>query len=181
MGIANAAKIRGFMSEYELRWLAKMASRSKVIIEVGCFHGRTTRCLADNSDENAKIYAIDPWPGAIFDEYGKIALNSGTYVLEQFCENLNGYINCGKVIPVRTKFQDWETNIKADFIFIDGDHLHDAFEADIKKALSLISEDGVIAGHDYGNSSWPAVKKLTNQYFPEVQNTEGLIWSNRRF
>ena len=46
--INRAQKIDGFISDGELHWLAEEAMTHKTIIEVGSWHGRSSRSIADN-------------------------------------------------------------------------------------------------------------------------------------
>ncbi len=170
--IEKALSVKGYMSEPELQWLAERAVDAKVIVEIGCYYGRSTRALADNTE--GKVYCIDPWPGAILNQYGKIAISSGNYVFQSFQNNLKDHINSGKVIVHRGTVKDFDLIDDADFIFIDGDHLKVPFEDDLEFAERLIKK-GIISGHDYGNIDWPAVKQLVDKNYSKV-NTEGFIW-----
>jgi SAM-dependent methyltransferase len=170
--IEHALKTKGFMSEPELQWLAERAVESKVIVEIGCYYGRSTRALADNT--KGRVYCIDPWPGPLLNQYGKIAVASGNYVYKQFLRSFDDYIKADKVIVHRGTVKDFPYDIEPDFIFIDGNHLEPAVQDDLKFALTILKH-GIIAGHDYANPDWPAVKKLVDMTFPTI-GTEGHIW-----
>lgn len=170
--IEKALAIKGFMSEPELQWLAQRARESEVIVEIGCFYGRSTRALADNT--KGKVYCIDPWPGAVWNIYGNIAISSGEFVFKKFQENLKDHIESSKVIVHRGIITDFPVKISPDFIFIDGDHLFEGFKTDLEWAIKIVKK-GIISGHDYDNRDWPAVKELVDTHFPII-GREGYIW-----
>jgi len=173
--IENALEIKGYMSVAELQWLAERAAESKVIVEIGSYYGRSARALADNT--RGKVYCIDPWPGPVLNEYGNIAISSGNFVFEQFKKNLGDHIQTGKVIFHRGTVEDFPFEIEPDFVFIDGNHLEKPFRTDLEFANKLVKK-GVISGHDYENTDWPAVKKVVDETYPEIERKE-FIWSVR--
>ena len=179
VNIEKALALTGWMSERELTWLAESASKCKVIVEFGCYHGRSTRALADNS--NGTIYAVDPWNGDYPNEFGEILPNVNTFVLPQFKRNLADHIITGRVIPCRAFSFGFNLplGIKADMVFIDGDHRYESVVKDINKALSLLNDGGIIAGHDYGCPGWPGVEKAVLEKFGPV-NIEDSIWWTRK-
>jgi predicted O-methyltransferase YrrM len=171
----------GWMSLGELSFLAKIASilePSSTIFEIGCLCGRSSRVLADNSPKDAKIYCIDPWDYKIYTETTQyFIVNEVTYV--DFCINLNDHIESGKVIPIKSKWEDFEPPEKADFIFIDGNHSINAVEHDIKKAMKYIKQGGIIAGHDYTN--FGGVNSTVNKLIPKDEiGVEESIWWTRK-
>src|SRR5688572_13240883 len=108
LSIDRAKWLLGWMSDGELSYLSEIANELKpdsVIFEIGSFCGRSSRVLADNSDDSCKIYCIDPWNYEIpmWDIYGNvmepIVVDDSTYM--QFCQNLMSHIFDGKVVPIR--------------------------------------------------------------------------------
>jgi len=176
--ISKALQIGGWMSERELTWLAKTVENCKTIVEFGCFHGRSTRALADNSPSDAKIWAVDPWNGEYKTDEGHQVAHVDTYCLPYFKRNLKDHIDSGKVIVSRGFSHNFTSPYAMDFVFIDGDHTYKGITRDIKKAIELISNNGIIAGHDYGHSRWTAVKEVVDQTFKNVE-IEDMIWSVR--
>lgn len=175
LALHRAKSIYGWMSDAELEFLAHVAFDSKVIFEIGCFQGRSTRVLGDNVRDY--VVAIDPWGTDNYDAYEHGVLyetNQDTF--NMFYCNLHDLIKRNKVVPVRKKWADHYPDTKADFIFIDGDHRYDSVIADIRKASCWIKSGGIIAGHDYA-MGWPGVVKAVNDSFPaEKINVAGTIW-----
>lgn len=170
--IENALDIRGFMSPYELQWLAERAVDASVIVEIGSFHGRSTRALADNT--KGKVYCIDPWPGVMPNTFGNVAIASGNYAFRQFQKNLADHLATGRVVVHRGTVDDIVLIDNPDFVFIDGNHLLEPFRKDLEWADKAVIS-GIISGHDYGNADWPAVKQLVDEKYPEIGRT-GFIW-----
>ncbi len=169
--IKKALEITGWMSEEELTWLAKRAKECKIIVEFGCFMGRSTRALADNTD--GIIYAVDPWNG-------NYQGNINTYVLPEFKKNLSDHIESGKVIPVRNFSVNFELKDKVDLVFIDGDHSYKGVINDLKKGIDLLRIDGILCGHDYANPVIPEVKKAINDSLL-LEGVVDTIWWTRKY
>lgn len=172
MNLGRALKIYGWMSGPELQFLAYTAAKSNNILEIGSYQGRSTRAMADNS--TAKITCVDPWDGKSQIYNGRIHSNGSNEDYSRFWMNLYEYVN-RNVIPVRKKFEQFETSEKFDFIFIDAIHEYDALKADISRALPLLTDGGILAGHDY-QKGWPGVIKCVDELFPRKQLVD-TIWS----
>lgn len=168
------------MSGPELQFLAEIANRSNNILEVGSYKGRSTRALADNT--NGKVNVVDPWDGkyqyyadknCINKARGAYHENGNNEVYADFCINLYSHINNGKVIINRMNFNEFKTNEKFDFIFIDAIHEYEALKGDIAHALTMMDK-GILAGHDY-MIAWPGVVKAVDEIFPLAPKHE-TIW-----
>lgn len=174
VNLEKALSIGGWMSEQELTWLASEARNCKKIVEFGVLHGRTTRALADNAPNGAKIWAVDPWKGDyIYEDGSKVPIN--TYVMPYFIQNLKDHIDLHRVIPVRIFSYQFSLPFEVDMVFIDGDHRYETVVKDIKKAYELVRNGGIISGHDYNHPAWPGVKQAVDELIGNVQ-TEGHIW-----
>lgn len=175
--LERAKAIDGWMSNSELEWLARMAKGKTVIIEFGCYMGRSTRALADNS--SGLVFAVDPWTDEYFDKDGKKAKILRTDSYEQFKANLADVIRSGQVEMIRCKSSEFpmiEEGI-ADFVFIDGDHRYEEVKKDILIAQKLVRFGGVIAGHDYTYvSDWPGVKQAVDEFYPDVNQCDSIWW-----
>ena len=163
------------MTERELVWLATAALGCDRIVEFGCFHGRSTRALADNCSDKTKIWAVDPWNGDYFTESGENLRTINSFVLPIFRENLKDHILSGKVIPVHKFSTSFSLPFEVDMVFIDGDHRYETVKKDIHKAMSLVRVGGIISGHDYGHPMWTGVKKASDELLGSV-NIEDTIW-----
>ncbi|HEY5706012.1 MAG TPA: class I SAM-dependent methyltransferase [Terrimicrobiaceae bacterium] len=173
--ISRAQKIDGFISDEELRWLAKAASKRRTIIEVGSWHGRSSRAIADNMPEGSILYCVDHWLGAETerDSYHRSAkLKDGDHAFIRFSENLFDHIQKGRVIALRMSSRNAaeflrKQGITAEMVFIDAGHTYQEVKEDIDLWLPLMREGGTICGHDYyhENNMWPEVQQAVDERF----------------
>jgi SAM-dependent methyltransferase len=173
MNIDNALKIDGWMSENELRFLAQQAEAAELIVEIGCWKGRSTRALADNT--KGQILAVDPWNGDYPDNNGGIH-GIRTDVFHYFKANLLDKINDGTVVPFMMKSDAFYTSRSPNFVFIDGDHQYPVVIADINLGLSILRKGGILAGHDYSHTDWPGVKQAVDEMFPKINVIDSIWW-----
>lgn len=174
VNIEDAINIDGWMSIRELHYLARTARDAKIILEVGSYKGRSTRALADNTD--GVIYCVDPWNGDYYNDDGTLS-NIKTNVFEEFHNNLRDHIDSGRVHPVMCKFCDLDRALvpAPDFVFIDGDHRYQNLIDDIIKARSMMSNGGILSGHDYNMPGWPSVQKAVDTILGEIEVID-TIW-----
>lgn len=175
MNIDNALKIGGWMSETELQWLAREASRYTAIVEFGSYHGRSTRALGDNT--KGVVFAVDPWNGDYFQENGANMEVVNTYALPAFKNNLRDLIEKGIVVPRRGFSYNFKPPYPVDMVFIDGDHRYETVIKDIKHALTISKPGALISGHDYGHPTWPGVEKATKELFDNVSVVDTIWWT----
>jgi len=177
--ISKALAIGGWMSEKELTWLAIQASKCNKIVEFGCFHGRSTRALADNSSKNAIIWAVDIWGSDYFMENGE-KVEIDTCCMPIFKDNLKDHIKAGKIIPVRQFSSNFFLHEKVDMVFIDADHRFNSVYSDITRAMNLLKPNGLLCGHDYDHPQWPGVSQAVDYLIGDIE-VEEMIWWTRKF
>lgn len=174
--ITRALGLPGWMHPLELAWLARQARGASTIIEVGCWQGRSTRVLADNS--SGVVYAIDRW-NAPYEGY---PIDAAVY--DAFAAHLADHLATGRVVPIRDDSRAalprlaGEIGAVADLVFIDADHLYAAVQRDIVSGLQLVRPGGVIAGHDLTHRDWPGVKRAVEAVFGDSYNRgpESIWW-----
>lgn len=124
------------------------------IIEIGVYEGYTTFWLSDILTEhnpNLKIYAIDPHIGS--NDLTEVDFNE---IQSNFEHNLNS--NMHKNIEYIRKFSKdglvdlINQKIKAEFIYIDGDHRAAGVLSDLVLSWELLAIGGVIMCDD--STSW---------------------------
>lgn len=155
--IHKALACDGFMSPEELTWLAKESKNKSIVIELGSWHGRSSRAIADNLPKDGVLYCLDTWQGSIAEqETNHISAKqmSGDHAYDEFCRNVWEHIESGKVIPLRMHGEYaakllLDKGIQADLIFIDGGHQYSEVQQDINSFLPLLKKDGVMSGHDF--------------------------------
>lgn len=174
MNLERALSIDGWMNDTELRWLAEQAQKSKVIYEVGCYYGRSTRALADNSPSDAIVFAVDPWEGDYYKTDDNVLMTMTQDHFNKFKQNLEPYIEEGKVKPLRYKFKNITLRMDPSMVFLDGDHRYKEVRADIYHAIDAYPK--ILAGHDYTHPDWPGVKKAVDEIFGNSVHTLESIW-----
>lgn len=178
--LLRARQVPGWMTPRELGWLAQRARDAKVIIEVGSWKGRSTRALADNT--TGVVYAIDPWAGETLSEDGTV--RAGTLnVWREFAWHLRDHLRTGRVRPLKMLSAEalprllTHDLVTTDLVFLDGDHREASVAADIDAVWPLLREGGILAGHDYGNVTWPGVSRAVDARFgAAVQTVESIWW-----
>ncbi len=165
--ISNALRIEGWMSEEELFWLAWQAQQHKLIVEIGCYLGRSTRALADHC--SGTVIAIDDFAGPrdTNEKYDSTAL------LSKYLENVPN----SNVVTLMSDHECMSCNIYPDMVFIDGSHEYKDVKRDIERWLLFLQDGGLLCGHDY-DENWPGVTDAVNELLGEhVHRVEGTrIW-----
>jgi len=173
--ISNAQKVEGWTFDGELLWLAQQAQNKKDILEVGCWKGRSSRSLADNS--TGHLFFVDHFSGPKDIENYSVdfadVINLGPeYILNQFMNNMSGHhermtvINKLSTESYHKLLEDYGPIF--DFIFLDAGHDYDSIKEDIQNYRNLLSVDGLLSGHDY-SPAWPGVQRAVNELLPLAQ------------
>jgi predicted O-methyltransferase YrrM len=130
------------------------------IVEIGIGEGFTTRVLAENADDGAQVFGVDPFLR------GRIGISWGLQIAR--AHNAR-YLRNGRVKFVRSLSTQVGSRIPCpvDFIFIDGDHSLGGITADWAFWSSRVKPGGIIALHDslVVSSTFDAVKHGSTQYF----------------
>lgn len=159
------------MSNEELEFLAKTASKCNTIIEVGSYQGRSARAMADNM-KTGKLYCVDPWNTLNYNTQNQVMYETNDVTRNIFYMNLMDHIKSGRVIMCPKAFHEWIFENRPDFIFIDADHRYESVKRDIRHALQF--RPLIIGGHDYC-PEWPGVVSAVEEIFGNVE-VVGSIW-----
>lgn len=141
--ITKAKSIEGWMTEFELLWLAERAVEHRVIVEVGSYLGRSTRALLDHT--LGVVYAIDDWKGPrdVYMEKRERELLYG-----KFLHNVHEYIASPKLVIVVCDHRKLTMSPESvDMVFLDGSHTYEDIKADIVFWKSRMTK-GLLCGHD---------------------------------
>jgi hypothetical protein len=155
----RAKKIAGWLSPREALALYEAATKADGdIVEVGSYCGRSTTVLAATGKP---VTSIEPQS-----TIKEVAEKLPNVTWEQ----------------TRSDEYSWKGN-GAGMVFIDGDHVGDQPARDIRNALKVLSDNGIIVCHDYGSE--PDVTKavddavkngLVHETFQLPPNSCGGIW-----
>jgi hypothetical protein len=168
----NLSKSFQFLEKHD----PKIFKSSRNIMEVGCFEGCSTRYLHksfSNSNISPKIYCIDTWD----DNYEEkscgapFSINyNGQY--DRFINNTRDIRSSLVIIPGKSELEIprlqniSNSNLKFDFVYIDGNHTAGSFFYDAKNVFSMVKENGYILFDDY---DWGDYKN-----FPDLTPRKGI-------
>lgn len=138
-------------TEAELAWLASRASERKIIVEVGCYVGRTTRALKDNTE--GLVIVVDDFYGPRDIE---IPEEERKDIYFKFLQNTGGGVETIRADHAEHVFiNKCLAPLTPDMIFIDGAHDYDSVVRDITYWRSKLAPGGLLCGHDW---DWQTVK-----------------------
>lgn len=140
MNLLRALTIPGFMTEPELWQLAKWASASTKIVEIGSFMGRSTRALADNT--SGTVIAVDDFVG-LRERNDNPSQNE---IRDAFSINLADHLATGKVVMNEADHAH-SARVSCDMCFIDGSHDYDSVARDISAWSKATTR--LLCGHDF--------------------------------
>lgn len=124
--------------------LARHATGRSRLVEVGVWHGVTTKRLRAAMPPGAELWAVDPY------ERGRLRLSFPELIAKAEV----GTVENGNVRWVRATGAEAAALFRrdagglADFVFIDGDHSWDGIRADWEAWSELVSPGGVVCLHD---------------------------------
>lgn len=178
--VEAALKIRGWMTEAELRWLASSAAGKQVVIELGSWQGRSAKAMARTV--GGTLFCCDPWYSNPRTEYPELSEGPDNVFLK-FKENVADEIGQGKLSPMRMTSLCASREIASllggrpiDMVFIDADHRYESVSVDIAAWRGLIAKGGLLCGHDY-SKEWPGVVKAVDELVKGVSLVNGTcIW-----
>ena len=140
VGLASASTQT---TEAERDCLARHATGRARIVEIGVWHGVTTKRLRAVMHPDGVLTAVDPFP------VGRLGFSAQ----QRIAEREVGSVSNGRVTWVRSTGADAATDhAPIDFIFIDGDHSEIGLLADWRAWSPLVQPGGVVALHDSRSS-----------------------------
>lgn len=167
----------------------------KIVIEVGCWKGKTTTYLAKllkNNCTNGVVFAVDTWLGSS-EHYlslredstwgiHKYMKHGKSNLYDQFLFNIIHEKVNDIIIPiVNTSTVAFElllkAGVKADLIFIDADHGEDECYKDMCMYWELLNSGGILCGDDF-SVGWYTVICAVNKFKKEY-NTGLTIYGNK--
>lgn len=178
--IERALATPGWMEPEELAYIAELASRHKLIVEIGSWRGRSAVAWAQNTQ--GFVWCIDTWAndayGISFPQDPPDLHQRHDWLLKEFQRNTEGLNN---IFPLRTNSLDGarrirEAGIRPDVIFIDAGHNYNDVVTDIEAWRPLLAEGGVLMGHDYSYEGWPDVKTVVDKMIPNFRTIQ-TIWT----
>ncbi len=194
----RAHAIDGWFNIDEGAWLAQQVKNlppNSRVLEIGSWHGRSSRFIADNLSERSKAVCCDTWCGSSGepDAHLSAAQREGDHAYSWWICNLWTHVMAGRVVPFRihsangaetlSHLIDKDEMEKFDLIFIDGDHSAEGIKTDVEAWLPLLKEGGLLCGHDYYKENegpwWVHVRQEVETRWPNVEKSATSIWHVR--
>jgi predicted O-methyltransferase YrrM len=136
-------------TEAERAALSEHSAGRKCLVEIGVWHGVTTRRLREAMSPDGVLYAVDPFP------VGRL----GVSLQRRIAHAEVGWVRNGEVRWVRetggsaARTLGAELAGRVEFVFIDGDHSFEGLREDWEGWSPLIVPGGVVALHDSRSTS----------------------------
>ena len=162
--------------------LAHHAAGRRRLVEIGVWHGVTTRRLRTVMHPLGVLSAVDPFP------VGRLGFSVQQHIARHEVEGVEN----GSVVWLRTTGSAAaHDHAPVDFVFIDGDHSEEGLLADWRAWSSLVETGGVVALHDSRSTPERPIDdagsvKVTNevilrdQQFAVVDTVDSLTVLRRR-
>jgi predicted O-methyltransferase YrrM len=131
-------------TEDERVCLTAHAAGKRCLVEVGVWHGVTTRTLRAVMAPHGILYAVDPYPA------GRLGFSVQRWIARSEVSRVaNGQVEWVRASGTEAaKRLAEEVAGKIDFIFIDGDHSYDGIKGDWEAWSGLVAPGGLIGLHD---------------------------------
>ena len=156
--------MEGHVTEFEgalLHFLATHANKKGVIVEIGCWKGKSTAKLASGSmrGPRIKVYAIDNHLGPQNPRVKGKRKSSFT----DFKKNIQYFEFKKIIVPIHKKSENAVKTFKKpiSLLFIDGDHAYREVKKDLELWFPKVLIGGTIAFHD--NIS-PGPERVLKEY-----------------
>jgi predicted O-methyltransferase YrrM len=131
-------------SEAERASLARHAAGKKRLVEIGVWHGVTTKVLRKAMAADAILLGVDPYPK------GRFGFSVQRVIAQKEIARVNnGSVKLHRTTGVEAARQYAATDdSRPDFIFIDGDHSFEGLRGDWEAWAPLVAPNGIVALHD---------------------------------
>ena len=169
-------EVDGFFADGDIYAYREAVSNIKngTIIEIGSYMGKSILSIADICRQNNnKIYCVDTWEGSAEHQSGEpFCLQPPEELFRIFNKNVEKFgfqdiITTVKMESIKAAEKFLSDGIKADLIFIDGDHSYESVKNDIEEWRKVLKKDGILCGHDvvWGDIQ-RALKDTGTNYYP---------------
>ena len=154
-------------TEPERDCLARYAAGRRRLVEIGVWHGVTTRRLRAVMAPDGVLSAVDPFP------IGRLGFSAQQLIAHGEVEKIpNGKIRWLRMTGEKASV----SHELVDFIFIDGDHSEEALLADWHAWSGLVEPGGIVAIHDSRSTPTRDIRDAGS-----VRVTNTVILRDKRF
>ena len=156
--------IPGLMDPAELELLCRMARSAAVIVELGCYKGRSLAAMQLASC-GAEVYGVDS-----FGDMSHRGYAGSTE--DQVWANMAKVGASPKRIlafPTDQAAEMWPEDLAIDLLHVDAGHSYEEVRGDIKRWLPKLAPGGAVVYHDYGKArkevlDRPEVKRAVDNW-----------------
>lgn len=136
-------------SEAERATLARHAAGKKRLVEIGVWHGVTTKLLLNAMTPGGLLLAVDPYPK------GRFGFSVQRVIAQrEIARATVGTMEWQRLTGVEAaRFYAASERPPVDFIFIDGNHSYEGLRGDWEAWSPLVAPQGIIALHDSCSSA----------------------------
>jgi len=136
-------------SEAERATLARHAAEKKRLVEIGVWHGVTTKLLRNAMAQDGLLLGIDPY------RKGRFGFSVQRVIAQREIAHATvGTMEWQRLTGVEAaRLYAASKRPPVDFIFIDGDHSYEGLQGDWEAWSPLVAPQGIIALHDSCSSA----------------------------
>jgi len=129
--------------------LARHAAEKKRLVEIGVWHGVTTKLLRNAMAPDGLLLGVDPYPK------GRFGFGVQRVIAQrEIARATVGTMEWQRLTGVEAaRLYAASKRPPVDFIFIDGDHSYEGLQGDWEAWSPLVAPQGIIALHDSCSSA----------------------------
>lgn len=159
--------IQGWMNAPSLEWLYANAADKKVIVEIGCWLGKSTHALLSGCKDGL-VYAVDHFKGSPGEPAHKEAATRDMSI--EFFKNVGHFQNLCMLKMDSIEASKLFADKSVDMVFVDGAHDYQSVLADLKAWMPKCN--WLLCGHDHSQDGVPqALKDCGIKYRLEAENS----------
>ncbi len=178
-GIPEANKIFTYTNPHELRALYNLAlncPQGAVALEIGSHLGASSCYIAMGLKKvNGHLLCVDTWQNQTMPEG-----EQDTFI--EFQKNTNGVKQ--QITPIRKRSEEVNADdikVPLNLVFIDGDHAYEAVKRDFENTQKWLTEDGIIAFHDFSTPYFEGVNRVVGEALASgkwiiMGQVDSLVW-----
>lgn len=180
--------IEGWFTPEEAEWLYEQAKQAYMVLEIGCFFGRSTCALLAGlaahppREVQGLLTVVDTFDGrgtVREEEIKRMGVHAAELKFRTNLTNRNLPARRTVLFVVRGTVANLGAGRGYDFAFIDGAHDGASVTADINGVVPRMLPGGIVAGHDY-ESDRPGLQEAVRVFCGgEPQRGAGSIWWRR--
>lgn len=168
-----------FINEFALDKILK-ENDIKTVVEIGPWAGAATRFFGYRVGPEGRVFAIDTWKGST-NNTTQMKDRRLPHLMQLFLSNVVQAGLTDVIVPVPLTSDDAAKllNVKADLIYLDGDHSEEQVYRDIMNWYPHLSEGGILCGNDWNCKTVEAgANRAARELGKQIKvDTHGIFWS----